>query len=129
MTDTAILNDEIAVTRPDSDYCFSTDKELRYELVEVITEALENLPYNYRNVVILRCFDQISWQDIAAVLDCNQNHARMVFCCARWSLECTMSENGFDKSLLPEALELYGRQIKFPAARLDLEMIRKKILN
>ncbi len=102
---------------------------MRHELAEVITEALETLPYNYRNVVILRCFDQISWQDIAAILDCNQNHSRMVFCCARWSLECTLSENGFEKSLLPEALELYGRQINFPVARLELDRIREKLLN
>ena len=95
----------------------------------IIYNAVEDLPYNYKNVLILWCFEQMSWEEIAAVLDSNQGHSRMIFCCARWSLECTLSENGFSKNMLPEALELYGREIDFPLIKLDLQSIRKKIMN
>ena len=51
----------------------------RVELSETILRAMDKLKIEYRNVLILRCFESLSYADIAQVLDCKELHARVLF--------------------------------------------------
>ncbi|MCF7958787.1 MAG: hypothetical protein K9M57_10100 [Phycisphaerae bacterium] len=97
------------------------------ELAEVINQAIKSLPYDYRTVLVLWCFEQRSWSEIAGLMDSNENHVRMQFYCAKWALQCSLAVNGFSRNILPEALGLYGRKIDIPSVRRLPGMIHVKL--
>ena len=52
---------------------------MREELSEIVLKAMGKLKIEYRNVLILRCFESLSYAEIAQVLDCKEMYARVLF--------------------------------------------------
>jgi RNA polymerase sigma-70 factor (ECF subfamily) len=78
------------------------------ELSETIFQAMARLKFAYRNVLILRCFEQLSYAEIAGLMDCKELRARVLFFRAKHSLKQQLARRGFSKTLLLIALGFFG---------------------
>ncbi|MHC4157647.1 MAG: RNA polymerase sigma factor [Planctomycetota bacterium] len=81
---------------------------IRRELSEAIVEAMENMKLEQRNILILRCFERMSYSEIAGFIGCKELRARVLFFRARHSLGWQLSHRGFGRQLLLIALGLLG---------------------
>jgi RNA polymerase sigma-70 factor (ECF subfamily) len=81
---------------------------MRRELCEATVDAMARLQLTYRNVLSLRCFEQMSYAEIAEALECKELRARVLFFRAKRSLTRQLARRGFAKGLLVTALGLFG---------------------
>jgi RNA polymerase sigma factor (sigma-70 family) len=81
---------------------------LRKELSQAILKAMGQLKVAYRNVLALRCFDEMSYAQIAAITGGTEIQARLLFFRAKHSLKKQLAQNGFKKEHLLPALGLFG---------------------
>lgn len=81
---------------------------IQTELSGTICEAMAGLGIRHRNVLALRCFEQMSYAQIASLMDCTEVRARVLFFHARHSLKQQLAHRGFHKGLLLTALGLFG---------------------
>ncbi len=81
---------------------------IREELSETIVIAIGQLKLAYRNVLLLRCYEQMSYAEIADQMGCKELRARVLFFRARRSLSRHLTRRGFGKGLLLTALSLFG---------------------
>ncbi|MCK4850007.1 MAG: RNA polymerase sigma factor [Phycisphaerae bacterium] len=82
---------------------------MRKELSTAVFQAISKLRLSYRNVLALRCFEQMSYSAIAAVMDCSEVRVRVLVFRAQRSLKRQLSQYGFSKTLFLTALGLFGR--------------------
>jgi RNA polymerase sigma-70 factor (ECF subfamily) len=80
---------------------------MREELSEIVLQAMSRLKIVYRNVLILRCFENLSYAEIAQILDCKELHARILFFRAKKSLGRCLVRGGFGKEYLLAGLVLF----------------------
>ena len=80
---------------------------MRMELSEIVLKAMDKLKIEYRNVLLLRCFENLSYAEIAQVLDCKELHARVLFFRAKRSLGRYLVRGGFGKEYLLAGLVLF----------------------
>ncbi len=107
--------------------CTASRYARNVELADVIIEAIEKLSYEYRTVLVLWCFDQSSWGEIAGLMDSNKKQVHVQFYCAKWALECSLAASGFSRSLLPDALGMYGFKIGMPMDKRLPGMLYRKL--
>jgi RNA polymerase sigma factor (sigma-70 family) len=81
---------------------------LQKELSRVVLKVMGQLNAAYRNVLTLRCFDQMSYVDIAAIMGVSEAKAMLLFFRAKQSLKKQLARNGFKKEHLLPALGLFG---------------------
>ncbi len=81
---------------------------IRKELSEAVCEAMGRLKLEQRNILSLRCFEQMSFSEIAEFTGCKELGARVLFFRAKHSLAWQLSQRGFSKQLLLAALGLLG---------------------
>jgi RNA polymerase sigma-70 factor (ECF subfamily) len=79
----------------------------RVELSEAVLKAMDKLKIEYRSVLILRCFENLSYAEIAQALDCKELRARVLFFRAKKSLGRHLSQGGFGKECLLAGLVLF----------------------
>jgi len=79
----------------------------RKELLGTIFQAMSQIKLNYRNVVVLRCIEGMSYGEIAGVLNCKELHARVLFFRARNALRRQLTRRGYREGLLLTALGLF----------------------
>ncbi len=84
------------------------NRAMRRELSEVIIDAMARLRLSYRNVLMLRCFEQMSYAEIAETMGCKELRARVLFFRAKRSLSRQLTRRGFARGLLVTALGLFG---------------------
>lgn len=77
------LKREIADTQIDSPY----QDAYKTELQEVVKEAIESLPENQRMAVILRRYEDLSYEDIAKTMDCSVSAVKSLLNRAKESLK------------------------------------------
>jgi RNA polymerase sigma factor (sigma-70 family) len=80
----------------------------REELYTTIVDAMARLRLPYRNVLMLRCYEQMSYAEIADQIGCKELRARVLFYRAKRSLHRQLTRRGFGKGLLLTALGLFG---------------------
>lgn len=90
------------------DYNDGLNDLIRKELSEAIFQAMGKLKLEQRNILILRCFEQMSYPEIAGFIGCKELHARVLFFRAKHSLGWQLSQRGFGRQLLLVALGLLG---------------------
>ena len=73
------------------------NRAIRKELSETIVDAMARLRLTYRNVLMLRCFEQMSFAEIGEVMGCKELRARVLFFRARHSLSRQLSQRGLGK--------------------------------
>ncbi|MHC4646249.1 MAG: RNA polymerase sigma factor [Planctomycetota bacterium] len=91
------------------DYGDGLSHMIHKELSEAIFEAMGELKFRHRNVLVLRCFEQRSYSEISAIMDCSEMAAQVLFFRAKHSLKRQLSKHGFGKGLLLTALGLFAR--------------------
>jgi len=80
----------------------------RKELSQIIVDAMARLRLTYRDVLTLRCYEQMSYAEIAETMGCKELRARVLFFRAKRSLCRQLTRRGFAKGLLLTALGLFG---------------------
>jgi RNA polymerase sigma factor (sigma-70 family) len=81
---------------------------LQKELSQVVLKAMSQLQAMYRNVLTLRCFDEMPYADIAKIMDVSEMRAMVLFFRAKRSLRKQLARNGFKKEQLLPAIGLFG---------------------
>jgi RNA polymerase sigma-70 factor (ECF subfamily) len=81
---------------------------MRRELCEATVDSIAGLRLTYRNVLSLRCFEQMSYAEIAEALECKELRARVLFFRAKRSLSRQLLRRGFAQGLLVTALGFFG---------------------
>ncbi len=72
------------------------DHAQRGELIEAMSDSLETLKTTYRHVLVLRCFEQLSFAQIAIVLGGGSElRARLLFMRAKRALQRQLHNRGF----------------------------------
>jgi RNA polymerase sigma-70 factor (ECF subfamily) len=82
---------------------------MRRETVAKVLTAMRHLAEQHRAVLALRCFDQLSYGDIAVTMDCSEVRARVLFYRAKEALKRQLSRQGIAKSMLVTCLGLFGK--------------------
>lgn len=80
----------------------------RVELSEIIMDGVYQLRLAYRNVLVLRCYEGLSFAEIGEQLDCKELRARVLFFRAKQALQRHLSSQGYGKDSLLTALVLFG---------------------
>ncbi len=83
-------------------------RAMKEELSNTVCEAMIDLRLPYRNVLVLRCYEQLSYREIAELVGCKELGARVLFCRARNSLRRKLARKGFGKEMLVTALGVFG---------------------
>jgi len=62
------------------------------ELSQTIIDAIAKLKLRYRNVLILRCYEQLPYSEIAGIMDCTPFAAQLLFFRAKHSLQQSLAK-------------------------------------
>jgi len=79
------------------------------DLSKKVMAAMKHVRQQYRAVLSLRCFEDLSYSDIAVTMQCSEVKARVLFFRAKQALKKELSHQGLSKSLLLMNLGLFGR--------------------
>ncbi len=79
------------------------------DLSQKVMTAMKQVRQQYRAVLSLRCFEDLSYSDIAVTMQCSEVKARVLFFRAKQALKKELSHQGLSKSLLLMSLGLFGR--------------------
>jgi RNA polymerase sigma factor (sigma-70 family) len=83
-------------------------KLIKKELSQAIVKAMSQIKLEYRNILSLRCFEQMPYSEIAFLIGCNELRAQLLFFRAKRSLKKQLSRNGYKKEHFLPALGLFG---------------------
>ena len=84
------------------------DQAARIELSDIIYDAIAQLKLAYRNVLVLRCYEELSFAEIARFMDCKELRARVLFFRAKRALRLHLTRSGFGKETLLTGLGLFA---------------------
>jgi len=79
------------------------------DLSKKVMAAMKQIRQQHRAILSLRCFEDLSYSDIAATMDCSEVGARVLFYRAKQALKKELGHQGLNKSLLLMSLGLFGR--------------------
>jgi RNA polymerase sigma-70 factor (ECF subfamily) len=79
------------------------------DLSKKVMSAMKQIKQQYRAVLSLRCFEDLSYSDIAVAMECSEVRARVLFYRAKQALKKELGHQGLSKSLLLMSLGLFGR--------------------
>ena len=84
------------------------DRMVQGELSDAIFNAMSQLKFDHRNVLVLRCFEQISFAEIGELMQCSELRARVMFYRAKLSLKNRLSRRGLGRRNFLMAVGLFG---------------------
>jgi RNA polymerase sigma-70 factor (ECF subfamily) len=84
------------------------DVMIQKELLQAAVASIRTMKLSYRNIMTLRCFDGLSYDEIASIEGRSQLACRLMFCKAKKALRKNLARRGFDNSYLLPALTLIG---------------------
>jgi RNA polymerase sigma-70 factor (ECF subfamily) len=79
------------------------------DLSKKVMAAMKRIKQKYRAVLSLRCFEDLSYSDIAVAMECSEVKARVLFYRAKQALRKELGHQGLSKSLFLMSLGLFGR--------------------
>jgi RNA polymerase sigma-70 factor (ECF subfamily) len=94
--------------RVSADFNDGLTELLRKELSDAVFMAMKRLKLKYRNILILRCFENMDYAQIGAVMNCSELRSRVMFFRAKTSLRRELAMQGFGKYYFLIALALFG---------------------
>ncbi|UCF14694.1 MAG: RNA polymerase sigma factor [Phycisphaerales bacterium] len=103
-----VLNQEYFKQYVSRDHNDGLDEASRIELSDIIYDAIAQLKLTYRNILVLRCYEELSFAEIGRFLGCKELRARVLFFRAKHALKQHMSRRGFKKDSLLTGLGLFG---------------------
>jgi RNA polymerase sigma-70 factor (ECF subfamily) len=103
------------------------------ELKQIVSTAMQRLRTRHKAVLIMRCYDGMSYSEIAESMGCSEFSTRMLFMRAKQALQKELSRNGFSKGSLLAALVVFGKvtapseaaaaQLTVPAAAMKVGVL------
>jgi len=84
-------------------------KLLGDELKQIIFKTMQELKPRYRTVLVMRCYEQMEYSQIAELMKCTEFSVRVLFHRAKRALQKRLSRRGFGKGFLLPALILFGK--------------------
>ncbi len=79
------------------------------ELKQIVSDAMQKLKTRHKAVLVMRCYDEMSYSEIAESMGCSEFGTRMLFLRAKKSLQKELARNGFGRGSLLGALVLFGK--------------------
>jgi RNA polymerase sigma factor (sigma-70 family) len=79
------------------------------ELKQVVVAAVRQLRPRHRQVLTMRCYEEMQYDEIAELMGCSELGARVLFYRAKKSLQRALSRKGLGKTFLLTALALFGK--------------------
>lgn len=67
------------------------------EIKQIVASAMIHLSPEYRTVLTLRCYDHLSFPQIAKQLNCREFRAHALFCRAKTALGKNLAKGGLGK--------------------------------
>ena len=108
LSDTAFYQDFVA-RRSHDRQSDGLREVVQKELSKKVIVAMKQIRQQYRAVLSLRCFEQLSYADIALAMDCSEVGARVLFFRAKQALRKQLSHQGLKKGVLLACIGLFGR--------------------
>jgi len=84
------------------------NKMVKKEMRKAVLDAMQTLKFRYRNILTLRCFNNLSYAEIAAISGGSELQARLLFFRAKRSLQYQLKSKGFKKENFLSALGFFG---------------------
>jgi len=100
------------------------------ELKQIISKAMQKLRTRHKAVLVMRCYDGMSYAEIADSMGCTEFSTRMLFVRAKRALQKELSRNGFGKGSLLAALVVFGKMTapsEAAAAQLTVPLAATKV--
>jgi len=100
------------------------------ELKQIVSSAMQKLRTRHKAVLVMRCYDGMSYSDIAESMGCNEFSIRMLFVRAKRALQKELLRNGFGRGSLLAALIVFGKMTapsKAAAAQLTVPAAALKV--
>ncbi len=100
------------------------------ELKQIVSGAMKKLKTSHKAVLVMRCYDEMPYSEIAETMGCSEFSTRMLFLRAKRALQKELSKNGFGKSSLLAALVLFGKMTsptKAAAAQISITAATVKV--
>ncbi len=120
------------LTFPDDHICKSSTNGLtrliQQELSEAIMLAMDSLKESHRTILILRLYQNLSYDEIAEILTCSSLSAKAQFYRAKQVLRKKLNGSGFNKTMLLSALLLLGNFTSNTIAQTSVPLITRKAL-
>ncbi len=79
------------------------------DMSKKVMSAMKRIRQQYRAILSLRCFEDLSYSDIAVTMECSEVKARVLFFRAKQALKKELSHQGLNKSLLLMSLGMFGK--------------------
>ena len=79
------------------------------DMSKKVMSAMKRIRQQYRAILSLRCFEDLSYSDIAVTMECSEVKARVLFYRAKQALKKELSHQGLNKSLLLMSLGMFGK--------------------
>jgi RNA polymerase sigma-70 factor (ECF subfamily) len=80
----------------------------RKELLASVWKAMQRLSLKHRNVLTLRCLDELSYAEIATVIGGSELSARLLFFRAKQSLQRQLARDGLGRSAVLSGLGVFA---------------------
>ncbi|MBN2314577.1 MAG: RNA polymerase sigma factor [Sedimentisphaerales bacterium] len=81
---------------------------IREEIRKAVLGAMQAIKFKYRNILILRCFDNLSYGQIAGIMGGSELKARLLFFRAKHSLKSQLERHGFKRDSLLAGLTIFA---------------------
>jgi RNA polymerase sigma factor (sigma-70 family) len=78
------------------------------EIRKTVLGALQAIKIKYRNILVLRCFENLSYGEIAMIVGGSELRARLLFFRAKHSLKNQLERHGFKRDHLLAALTIFA---------------------
>jgi RNA polymerase sigma-70 factor (ECF subfamily) len=78
------------------------------EIRKTVLGAMQAIKIQYRNILVLRCFENLSYAQIAGITGGSELKARLLFFRAKHSLKSQLEQHGFKRDHLLAALTMFA---------------------
>jgi RNA polymerase sigma-70 factor (ECF subfamily) len=78
------------------------------EIRKAVLDAMKAIKIKYRNILVLRCFENLSYSQIAGITGGSELKARLLFFRAKHSLKNQLEQHGFKRDSLLAALTIFA---------------------
>lgn len=103
-----IVDHDVLMQLTDEDKENALEHAERTELFEAICESLDKLEKRHRNVLVLRCYELLSYAEIATVMGNSELQARLLFFRAKHALKRHLQNRGYGRKYFLTSLTLFG---------------------
>lgn len=79
------------------------------EIAETLVTSLAKLEPRMKNVLVLRCYENLPYSQIAGIMDCSEISARLLFFRAKDKLKTQLHKKGITKASLLTLLCIFGQ--------------------